>query len=976
MINRNHIVTISICIIHLLFGQAIQSYGQVTDSWQLYQTIHPTDELLVAVHINTASGQEVDNTGAMDVTTAFQTAIDAVFNAGGGVIYVPTGKYRFDGSIEIKESVSLRGDFEVPGPDKTVSGTIFEVYSGRNNAEGTAFITLRGSARLDGVNIWYPEQSASSIVPYPPSIHNLRNSDARYPKHLSQAYCVNLINSYFGINIGTINTALPNIGHIYGSPLKVGIRMDENTDVSRIIDIHFTPKYWAWSGMPNAPSENGAHATFMLEEGIGIDYLRSDNGFNGFWEISGYNKGLVISYRSGGPFYNIDIQKCVYGLSLIELNQTPACFTNSVFEGSNTAVVLDYLTGAAQFFNSDFRSELATVKEGENGANTTSQVSFHDCNFDATANLSGLITNISNSKFNFEGEHIVLGSKCKNAVLMDNTYQGVKKVTNNMPSSGKLFNRDMERSYQAAPEYTYVPFIKRQPTKAQLYLANDYSGITSGDGSDDAPGIQAVLTKAGNEGGGIVFLAAGEYDIKTPLNIPDNIELRGVLDNPHHSRLLVNSNLEHEFGTYFLMKHDIGNETGASITLNSNAGVRGISAYYPGQTIYSTGVAIKYPWLFRIAGDKAYIKNITAVNPYQLIDNASITTDSFFVENIFSFPLTTGIHVGDGSTNSKLRNVHYNNHSLGQTYYPEDDDMEEIWTHENLDLFKFGDTKNLEMLFCFGRQCKNGVVLEDENGTGPHGISIGFGVEDIPKGATLKVTGNNGFKFVNASLLADNTTVNFDTDDSLSLFNSRTKNSEYFIRSAGKGGKLFFNQVLHRGVNTIIEGKGDHIEVNNSIFHDGMQFNVRESEFPPVFYGGFLKSGDLIINCQPEELSETYLEQPYWLHDSLKLNLDLFLYPESIVYDTTSIVNNLSFANTEQGLVAYPNPASVWISLKTEGEIIQHIRIFDMQGRLVYQNIPNKASFTIPVSEIGNPGHYLIQAIVNGERSGKMIHVL
>jgi len=748
--------------------------------------------------------------------------------------------------------------------------------------------------------------------------------------------------------------------------------MDENTDVSRIIDIHFTPDYWAWSGMPNSPSENGAHATFMLAEGIGIDYLRSDNGFNGFWEISGYSKGLVISYRSGGPFYNIDIQKCVDGFILKESNMTPLCFSNCVFEGSNAALSLDNLTGAAQFFNSDFRSESATVKDGENGADDVSQISFHSCNFNATANLSGLITNISNSKFDFEGEHIVLGPMCKNAVLMDNSFQGNKKVTNNMPSSGSLFNRDMGKNHQAAPEFTYVPFIKRQPSRVQLYLANNYSGITSGDGSDDAPGIQAVLTKAGDEGGGIVFLAAGEYDIKTPIIIPENVELRGVIDNPHHSRLLVNRNGEHEFGTYLLMKHNIGNETGVSITLNSNAGVRGIAAYYPGQTIYSTGVAVKYPWLFRIAGDNAYIKNVTAVNPYQLIDNAAFKTDSFFVENIFGYPLTTGIQVGGGSTNCMLRNVHYNNHSVGQTFYPENDANEEKWTHENLELFKFGDTKNLEMLFCFGRQCKHGIVLDNENETGPHGISIGFGVEDVPKGATLKVLGNNGFKFVNASLLADNTTVNFDTQDSLSLFNSRTKNSEYFFRSGGKGGKLFFNQVLLRADNTIIEGKGDHLEVVNSIFFTGMNFHVNENIFPHVFYGGFLKSGDILIAAEPDEVSWDYLAEPYEQYTNLKLNLDMFIYPGSINYEPNLAVDDY----IEDAFICYPNPVTDYLAIDAGVKQLQSIRIFDIQGKLVFESNTEKRSHSIHVSEIGKSGLYFVQAIINGERSGMTIQIL
>ena len=275
------------------------------------------------------------------------------------------------------------------------------------------------------------------------------------------------------------------------------------------------------------------------------------------------------------------------------------------------------------------------------------------------------------------------------------------------------------------------------------------------------------------------------------------------------------------------------------------------------------------------------------------------------------------------------------------------------------------------MLFCFGRQCKHGIVLDNENGTGPHGISIGFGVEDIPKGATLKVTGNNGFKFVNVSLLADNTTVNFNTTDSLSLFNSRTKNSEYFVRSGGKGGSLFFNQVLHRGVNTIIEGKGDHIEVNNSIFHDGMQFNVRESEFPVVFYGGFLKSGNLVVNCESNELSKNYLEQPYFLHDSLKLNLDLFIHPGNVKYDPTLNANRLRLANT--GLVCYPNPAHDILNLQSDGQNMEEVVIFDMYGKQVYKSSINETTFSIPVSNIGPSGLYVVVISIDGKRISKKI---
>ncbi|MBT3288012.1 MAG: hypothetical protein HN380_11755 [Victivallales bacterium] len=60
--------------------------------------------------------QGVDATGATDVTAALQKAIDDAGAKGGGVVRLPAGLYRCDGTLTIRTSgVVLRGD----GPDKT-----------------------------------------------------------------------------------------------------------------------------------------------------------------------------------------------------------------------------------------------------------------------------------------------------------------------------------------------------------------------------------------------------------------------------------------------------------------------------------------------------------------------------------------------------------------------------------------------------------------------------------------------------------------------------------------------------------------------------------------------------------------------------------------------------------------------------------------------------------------------------------------
>jgi len=50
-----------------------------------------------------------DGTDTIDDTQAIQDAIDAAYNADGGVVYIPQGKYYIDTTLELKDGVTLQG---------------------------------------------------------------------------------------------------------------------------------------------------------------------------------------------------------------------------------------------------------------------------------------------------------------------------------------------------------------------------------------------------------------------------------------------------------------------------------------------------------------------------------------------------------------------------------------------------------------------------------------------------------------------------------------------------------------------------------------------------------------------------------------------------------------------------------------------------------------------------------------------------
>src|SRR5208283_967892 len=109
----------------------------------------------VAGQVNVADfGAKGD--GKTDDTEAFQKAIDAVTNSGGKVI-VPVGRFRIEGSVRIKDGVTVAGLNEsslAPGPLK---GTVILDTGGRDHEVADPLFEMESSSALRGLTIFYPE---------------------------------------------------------------------------------------------------------------------------------------------------------------------------------------------------------------------------------------------------------------------------------------------------------------------------------------------------------------------------------------------------------------------------------------------------------------------------------------------------------------------------------------------------------------------------------------------------------------------------------------------------------------------------------------------------------------------------------------------------------------------------------------------------------------------------------------------------
>src|SRR5215813_996447 len=101
------------------------------------------------------------STTGFDNTVPFQAALNEAEKSG-DVVFVPPGNYGFNGSLRVPAYVTLEGSWRAPSyslGNPEPKGTILEVYAGRSEEDGPAFIQLMGhAAGIKGLIIHYPEQ--------------------------------------------------------------------------------------------------------------------------------------------------------------------------------------------------------------------------------------------------------------------------------------------------------------------------------------------------------------------------------------------------------------------------------------------------------------------------------------------------------------------------------------------------------------------------------------------------------------------------------------------------------------------------------------------------------------------------------------------------------------------------------------------------------------------------------------------------
>lgn len=788
--------------LHLIKAIGIACWLAVTlghvayaQNWELIQPKYATTDAIVATFSVDDYGATGD--GSTDVTSIFQARLNALASLGGGVLFVPEGRYVIRGTLLIPKGITLRGEWRKPVKGQPVVGTILMAYSGRGNEEATPFIMMEPSAAVMDVAIWYPEQDANNIVAYPPAIQFGR------PNYFGNEFCnaknVTLVNAYTGIVFSRQNGGTcPTINGVYGTPLSRGVEIDNIVDVGRVEWVNFSPAYWAGSGLPGSPLAGGAYATWIGKHGTGIVMRRNDWSYTCHADIEGYHIGFHagISVASAGATpnghnFNFSFTNCKNGIYVDGGNSVGNMFTRMNFINCDTAInIASGTSGVVQFYKCaiDAKTALYTA------ATTTTKISLQESVISkGSLVLYGGTLAATDCDFNTPAPQARIEANAR-AILTGNRFKNTQQIIENSVFKNSVDNTVVDM--KPLPDFPILAPATRKPARPALYIATNapFNAVANGT-TDNTAALQAALNKAAADGGGIVFLPPGKYKVSGNLTVPTGVELKGSVDV---------STTPTGPGSVLEVYEGRGNPSASAfLKLAPGSGLRGVVFNYPEQRIADMPAVQAYPYCIQVQGSNVYIVNVGIRAAYRGIDLFTYKCDNHYIDFVAGHVFKTGLQVGGGSSDGLIQNLQFNviayacgaeskfgswpNSAPGCSNLPYD------YGFANLDFLVLADCSN-ETLYNNFNYCSNkGVIFTSANGTGPTGSCLGLGIDGARNALIYERLGSGGFDLINSQIVA------FGDDDTKYIQTSPGFNSEVTLFNSDYWGNPTNGIVMNGG---------------------------------------------------------------------------------------------------------------------------------------------------------------------------------
>lgn len=682
-------------------------------------THYACDDYAIASVVVTEPPFGAKGDGVTDCTTAVQTAIDAVAAAGGGVVFLPTGRYRFEGSLLLRPAVTLRGDWKAPGttPDSLkVAGTVLMPAGGRGQENGIPFISIQAGGCVRNLSIWYPDQTADAVAAYPWAI----STDPRGGLDNFTVENVTLVNPYQGLRFGPDNNELSVVRNVYGTPLKTGYAMYTCSDSPRMTVLRFAAKYWIESGLGIRP-DAAVVAAYLREHGTGLNFMRTDG--HDLFDVSatGYHIGIhVFEGPNGQPYggmYGVSATGGDIGL-LVDEVRTGWQLTNCMFAGDTAGILAEKPFGTQlQLEHCRLAGRSAFRSEG------SGSVQMHSCTLMGNVEMpaKGVISML-NCSFAEPADRLIIGRGVGRALVLGGISPGA--VENHSLGDVQVDPKPVENS--VPPPIPTLPPDPR-PAKPLLFNVVDYGAKADGDSdlpTDNTQAFSKALDAAAKAGGGTAYVPAGVYLLAGSLTVPSGVELRGCFDAAHHTM---------SKGTVLFPTGGRGQDDGTPfISLSTGSGARGLTVYYPQQKVDQI---TPYPWTFRSLGPRCWLLDVASTNAYRLADFGTNPSEGHLIRYVMGLPLKIGFWVSKGA--GVVDGCHINPHFWMRRYRGAPSWVSSASINDK-DAVKFLEDQmnNRQEDFVFG-SCPNELMVN--NAVCPGGVGLRFTSDNGKVGSALVI---------------------------------------------------------------------------------------------------------------------------------------------------------------------------------------------------------------------------------------------
>ncbi|MHB0998439.1 MAG: chitobiase/beta-hexosaminidase C-terminal domain-containing protein [Armatimonadota bacterium] len=734
-------ICILLCIV---FINIFSSYICYADKPSVVDTIFTTDDIVVASEI-----VKLPVDGG-DATSAIQSAIDRIAGEGGGVVFLPAGKYRLNGHLVIGKNVTLRGDWAPPTTKSWQKGTIIMPSEGKGNADALPAIQLMANSGVRNLSIWYPDQDFRKPIPYPWAVSTSKITSDSNVNDSQTVLNVTLVNAYKGVTIGPDFNFLHVVRNVYGTPLKTGFAVDTCYDIGRTQNVDFRPEWWEQSGFPGSPSTKADRAAlrhYLNKEGTALDIGRDEWGYLYDVHIKGYATGIFIRPGVGnmnGVLFRCSVLDCGTALQLNDVSNLGIGVTGCRFSGRDYAVYAPASFAGVMQFNScifDSRGSSAILSEGKG------KMTFMNCDFRSWGKLaldyrSGVLS-VMGSNFAMPKTHIVLGKKVQRAIILSNTFKGSQSIVNHADQIDLQVSNHQFKF--AKPDISPMPPTPvRLPATRKLFVVTDYGASSTSD--DNTRAFMQALDAAKSAGGGTVYVPAGVYRFNGEITVPSGVELRGCFDVSHHTI---------GAGSALLPTAGKGNQDGTPfIRLQTGSGLRGLTIWYPDQDPMNI---VAYPWAVQGLGPKCWVVNLNCGNAYQGVDFWTYPSDGHVIKYLSGSYFSKGLFISKCKGDGWVDDLHFNPHYSAWVDPVLKPKVLADWTpvmnyvRRNLDGIVFGRCEREHVKTTFLYAARDGMAFKDDDG-GSNARVIFHGTDTGQRCVAVEAAGDKGIEWINTQL--------------------------------------------------------------------------------------------------------------------------------------------------------------------------------------------------------------------------------